>query len=50
MSLTISQIELMDRKVTLNLLRYKKFLIDDGKAPSTINLNFAAIKSFYKAF
>lgn len=46
----LSQIELMDRKVTLNLLRYKKFLIDDGKAPSTINLNFAAIKSFYKAF
>ncbi len=46
----LSNIELMDRKVTLNLLRYKKFLIEDGKAPSTINLNFAAIKSFYKAF
>ena len=46
----LSQVELMDRKVTLNLLKYKKFLIDNGKAPSTINLNFSAIKSFYKAF
>jgi len=40
----------MDRKVTLNLLKYKKFLIDEGKAPNTINLNFSAINSFYKSF
>lgn len=46
----LSNIELMDRKITLYLLRFKKKLKDDGKAPSTINLYFFAIKSFYKAF
>ncbi|WP_321421916.1 hypothetical protein [uncultured Methanobacterium sp.] len=25
-------------------------LLDEGKAPSTVNLYFSAIKSFYKAF
>lgn len=46
----LSTVELMDRKVTLNLLRFKKKLKEDGKAPSTVNLYFFAIRSFYKAF
>lgn len=46
----LSNIELMDRKITLYLLRFKKKLKNDGKAPSTINLYYFAIKSFYKAF
>ena len=46
----LSQIEIMDRKVTLNLLKFKKHLIETGKAPSTTNLYYSAIVSFYKAF
>ncbi|WJI08814.1 site-specific integrase [Methanobacterium sp. CWC-01] len=45
-----SPIRLMDRKVSLNLLRYKKKLKGDGKSPKTVNLYFSAIKSFYKSF
>ncbi len=37
------------RKVSLYLLRYKKQL-EEKVAPSTVNLYFSAIKSFYKAF
>lgn len=46
----LSTIRIMDRKVTLNLLKYKKKLQDDEKAPGTVNLYFSAIKSFYKSF
>lgn len=46
----LSQIEIMERRVTLNLLKFKKHLIDSGKAPSTVNLYYSAIVSFYKAF
>lgn len=46
----LSDIEIMERKVTINLLKFKKQLNDDGKAPKTVNLYFSAIKSFYKAF
>lgn len=37
------------RKVSIYLLRYKKQL-EEKVAPSTVNLYFSAIKSFYKAF
>jgi len=46
----LSTIEIMDRKVTYNLLRFKKHLKESGKAPSTVNLYYSAIISFYKAF
>ena len=46
----LSSVELMDRKITINLLKFKKALKEDGKAPGTVNLYFFAIKSFYKAF
>jgi integrase len=46
----LSTIEITDRMVTLNLLRFKKHLKDSGKAPSTVNLYYAAIISFYRAF
>ena len=46
----LSTIEIMDRKVTLNLLRFKKHLKESGKAPTTVNLYYSAIISFYKAF
>lgn len=46
----LSTIEIMDRKVTLNLLRFKKHLKESGKAPKTVNLYYSAIVSFYKAF
>lgn len=49
-SQNLSQIEILDRNVTLNLLKFKKHLSDCGKAPSTINLYFAAVKSFYRAY
>lgn len=45
-----SQIEIMDRKITLNLLRFKKYLIECGKAPGTINQQYSAVVSFYKSF
>ena len=37
------------RRVSIYLLRYKK-LLEEKVAPSTVNLYFSAIKSFYKAF
>lgn len=46
----LSNIPLMERKVTINLLKYKKALINNGKAPSTVYLYFSAMKSFYRAF
>lgn len=46
----LSDTELIDRRVTLYLLKYKKKLQEDGKAPKTLNLYFSAIKSFYRAF
>lgn len=46
----LSSIKLLDRKVSLHLLRYKKKLQEEGKAPGTVNLYFSAIKSFYKSF
>lgn len=46
----LSDTELTDRRVTLYLLKYKKKLQEDGKAPKTLNLYFSAIKSFYRAF
>lgn len=46
----LSDTELIDRRVTLYLLKYKKKLQKDGKAPKTLNLYFSAIKSFYRAF
>ncbi len=46
----ISGVRLMDRKVTSNLLKYKKKLQNDNKAPGTVNIFFYAIKSFYKSF
>ncbi len=36
----------MDRKVTLNLLCFKKKLKEDGKAPNTINLYFLRLNPF----
>lgn len=45
-----SPIEIMDRSVTLNLLRFKKHLKESGKAPGTVNLQYSAVVSFYKAF
>jgi site-specific recombinase XerD len=38
------------RKVNKYLLKFKKFLYDSKLAPSTANLYFYTIKSFYKAF
>jgi len=46
----LSKIELIDRKVTFNLLKYKKYLLESGRAPGTINLLFFSIVSFYKAY
>lgn len=46
----LSNVEIMERKVTLNLLKFKKHLRESGKAPSTTNLYYSAIISFYKAF
>lgn len=38
------------RKVSIYLLKYKNYLENSGITPSTVNLYFSAIKSFYKAF
>ncbi len=38
------------RKIYKYLLKYKKYLKDRDMAPSTLNLYFYAIKSFYDAF
>jgi len=46
----LSNIEIMDRMVTLNMLRFKKHLKESGKAPKTVNLYYSTIASFYKAF
>lgn len=45
-----SQIEMMDRSVTLNLLQFKKRLKESVKAPGTVNLQYFAVISFYKAY
>lgn len=46
----LSQIEVMERGVTLNLLKFKKHLKESGRAPGTVNLYYSAICSFYRAF
>lgn len=45
-----SGIRLRKRKIYRYLLEYKKYLENNDIAPSTVNLYFSAIRSFYKAF
>lgn len=45
-----SGIRLRKRKIYRYLLEYKNYLENSNIAPSTVNLYFAAIRSFYKAF
>jgi len=46
----VSRIIPRKRNVNIYLLKFKKFLCNGKIAPSTANLYFYAIKSFYKAF
>lgn len=42
-------IKLRDRKINIHFIKFKKQLIEEGKAENTINLYINAIKSFYFA-
>jgi len=44
-----SGIRMRNRRINLHLLKFRKALEDENKAPSTINLYYYAIRSFYDA-
>lgn len=42
-------IRMRNRKINLHLLKFRRTLEDEGKAPSTISLYYYAVRSFYEA-